>query len=387
MKVLRVVGGLDPSFGGPSESAVNQCIATQEAGAQNTLVYPFHPAVSERNHVALERLNGAGVATRPFLLTTIARDRSYRWAISPELSRWTLRAVRRYDIIHVHTAWGAAQLVATYVSRWSRRPCVMTPHESLTTFDIAGSGSVPPGTKRRIKRQYMSRLSLIVFASSLERRDSLPFDSFVPSVVIPHPVQNILDRSQRAPRPQNGLTTIGFLGRLHPKKNIDLLLKAVAPIPAVKLVIAGDGDPAYRRVLIQVVADCGLTDRVEWLGFLNPDGRDAFLDSVDILAMPSAYECFGMAAAEAMARGVPTLVSKNCGIAELIRRHGCGDVVDIDLPSWTRAIMNAARSSNYAAMGDASLAAARKELSMEAFGTSMFSAYERLMLLRFGGKF
>jgi glycosyltransferase involved in cell wall biosynthesis len=379
MKVLRIVGGLDPAFGGPVESAVNQCLAAQMAGVENTLLYPCRPSLSGENHSALERLRVAGVATRSFRISRVAGRQSDRWALSAGLSVWTVRKLKHYDVIHLHGAWGAAQLVALEAAQYLGRPCVMTPHESLTRFDIANSGSVPPQVKRMLHRRYMSKLALIVFSSSLEARDSMLEHARARAVVLPHPVTGIAATgAPTARRPPDGAPVIGFLGRLHPKKNLELLIRAVARVPAVHLVIAGDGPPEYRRALEELVHESEVGERTEWLGFIRGDDRDRFLDSVDVLAMPSIYECFGMSAAEAMARGVPPMLSSQCGIAEIVSRRDCGFVVGPELDDWVDALSSLRRDRALAELSVRSIDAARAELSLESFGPAMRKEYDRI---------
>ena len=121
---------------------------------------------------------------------------------------------------------------------------------------------------------------------------------------------------------------IGFLGRLHPKKNIEQLIAALTLLPPhVCLRIAGDGDPAYREQLEVLVGTAGVGRRVTWCGFPTGADKQAFLAEIDLLAMPSRYECFGMVAAEAMAAGTPALVSAETGVAETVSKTGAGVVV------------------------------------------------------------
>jgi glycosyltransferase involved in cell wall biosynthesis len=378
MKVLRIIGGLDPAFGGPSESAVNQCIATQAAGVENTLLYPFHPSLSVQNDSALNRLHSAGVVTRSFRISRVAGMHSHRWALSAHLSAWTLRELRRYDLVHVHSAWGAAQIVALQAARCVGRPCVMTPHESLTQFDIENSGLVPPRLKYALRRHYLAKLSLIVFSSSLEARDSMLDGARAKTVVIPHPVTDIVPDEAAFRGEAKDAPVIGFLGRLHPKKNLELLIEAVARVPGMRLVIAGDGPSNYRRALEKLIDDHQIHEQVEWLGFVRAHERDGFLDSVDVLAMPSVYECFGMAAAEAMARGVPPMVSSECGISEIVSRRACGFVIPPELQGWVAALSTIAVGRALDEMRSRSLEAARQELSLGAFGDVLSREYEQL---------
>jgi glycosyltransferase involved in cell wall biosynthesis len=75
----------------------------------------------------------------------------------------------------------------------------------------------------------------------------------------------------------------------------------------------------------------GLGHRVDFLGYISAAERAAFFARIDVLALPSNYENFGMAAAEAMAHGVPVLVSERTGLAELLRVHGGGRTVPLEV--------------------------------------------------------
>jgi glycosyltransferase involved in cell wall biosynthesis len=382
MKVLRIVGGLDPASGGTSSATINECIAVQAAGVDNTLLYPFHPSLLTVNDSTLESLHTAGVRTRRFRISRIAGRHSHRWAVSPRLSAWTFRELHHYDLVHIYGAWGVAQLIAVEEANHARVPCVMTPQESLTRFDIATSSSVPPHLKRMLRRRYMARLSLIVFSSLLEARDSMLNGAKAHAVVIPHPVTEIGYTQMASHREAKKTLVIGFLGRLHPKKNVELLIKAVARVPETQLLIAGDGPSDYRCALEKLVDDLDVHERVKWLGFVKGAERDSFLDSIAVLAMPSDYECFGMAAAEAMARGVPPVVSSQCGIGEVISRRACGFVIPCELEEWVTMFSTLAQGLPLDDMRHRSLEAARSELSMDAFGARLRKEYELLLAAR-----
>lgn len=109
---------------------------------------------------------------------------------------------------------------------------------------------------------------------------------------------------------------VGTIARLSPEKGLDLLMEAVAPLPAVRLTIIGKGREEERlRALIQAQK---LNERVT----LQPDTPDlaAFYRSLDIFILPSRdHDPFGLSAAEAMILGIPTIVTDACGIAGYLR--------------------------------------------------------------------
>jgi glycosyltransferase involved in cell wall biosynthesis len=201
------------------------------------------------------------------------------------------------------------------------------PHEALTRFDMARGGTRGLRLAKRVLRGwYLRRVDRIVVSSELERRDS-GLDDDPRTIAIPHPV---LDETVPAPAAApalGGALRIGFLGRLDPKKNLHRLVKALATAPDARLIVGGDGDPVYRADIEALIARHGVADRVTWLGFVGAAAKPEFFRTVDVVAMPSEFECFGLVAAEALGAGTPVILSPTVGIAELIADADCAAIV------------------------------------------------------------
>ena len=179
------------------------------------------------------------------------------------------------------------------------------------------------------------------------------------------------------PRGEGRDLRVGFLGRIDPKKNLDLLIDSMAQLPDhVRLVIAGDGPADLIYSLRRRAAGLGVSGRLEWLGFVEPGDRTRFLENVDLLAMPSAFESFGLSAAEAMLHGVPVLVSERTGIAEVISRHGGGRITEAGASAIATAIgeLDAERGA-LSRMGARGQAAVREELDSARIGRALRDAY------------
>ena len=179
------------------------------------------------------------------------------------------------------------------------------------------------------------------------------------------------------PRGEGRDLRVGFLGRIDPKKNLDLLIDSMAQLPDhVRLVIAGDGPADLIYSLRRRAAGLGVSGRLEWLGFVEPGDRTRFLENVDLLAMPSAFESFGLSAAEAMLHGVPVLVSERTGIAEVISRHGGGRITEAGASAIATAIgeLDAERGA-LSKMGARGQAAVREELDYTRIGQALRDAY------------
>jgi len=134
-----------------------------------------------------------------------------------------------------------------------------------------------------------------------------------------------VSRPDDAPRSYD----ICYVGRLHRVKRVPDILAAVEALPAKTAVIAGpDEDGSGADLRAEAVAR-GITDRVTFRGWVDPAERLRLLWASRCFALPSITENFGSAAAEAMAAGVPVVVTRECGIAPLVEMSGAGAVVDV----------------------------------------------------------
>jgi glycosyltransferase involved in cell wall biosynthesis len=327
LKVLQVSSGLDPRTGGTATAAINVALAARHADIAVTLAYPVVPGEAERLAPELARLEAAGVRMIACPFWRAGGRRAVRWAIAPALGRYLRAHAGDFDLIHTHSAWVASSVAAVRAAWRAGRPSLLMPHEALTRFDMARGGNAGlRHAKRALRGWYLRRVDRIVVSSDLERRDSA-LDDDPRAIVIPHPV---LD--ERAPppppaAPSDGALRIGFLGRLDPKKNLHRLVKALAAAPDVRLLIGGDGDAAYRADIEAAIARHGVADRVTWLGFVDAAGKPEFFRAVDLVAMPSEFECFGLVAAEALGAGTPVILSPTVGIADMIADAECGAIV------------------------------------------------------------
>ena len=134
------------------------------------------------------------------------------------------------------------------------------------------------------------------------------------------------------------MTTALFIGDT--RKGLDVALRAIAATPEVQLAIVSRSSPAEHLELAQSL---GAGDRVHLLGALN-DPTLAY-EAVDLLLHPTIYDTFGLVVAEAMAMGVPAVVTEHAGISELISHEHDGYVVRGDPVEGTAAGLSELSSS------------------------------------------
>ena len=162
--------------------------------------------------------------------------------------------------------------------------------------------------------------------------------------VIPYGVD--LDRFHPQERaPQDDLV-VGSVGRLSPEKGLKYLLRAMAEVaphePRARLLLAGDGPD--RRSLERLATRLGLVDRVEFTGELPHDQVPQALARMDVFAMPSTWEGFGVAALEAAAMELPVVASNVHGIPDVVENGLTGILIPPkDVRALSRALLRLLR--------------------------------------------
>src|SRR5262249_49811995 len=184
-----------------------------------------------------------------------------------------------------------------------------------------------------IEGRVLSRAAAVHFTSEEERDEGALATAVPKPVVIPNPVDFGLDRASMGSSWLGshypaiaGKKIILFLSRLHPKKGLDLLLSAFARvrarIPDTALVLAGNGETPFVEQLRRQARELHIESGVVWPGFLEGDAKKAVMAESDIFVLPSYSENFGVAVVEAMAAGLPVVVSDCVGIhRELASAH------------------------------------------------------------------
>jgi len=131
-----------------------------------------------------------------------------------------------------------------------------------------------------------------------------------------------------------------YLGRLHPKKGCDLLIEAFRKLKpsGVTLVLGGPDPIGWETELRARIADADLAARIVLTGMLQGETKQAALACADAFILPSHQENFGMSVVEALAVGLPVLVSNRVNIWREIEADRAGYIESDDLTGTTRLI-------------------------------------------------
>ncbi len=228
------------------------------------------------------------------------------------------------DVVHVHDWFGTVG--AKELAARLGRPLVMTVHS--TEYDR----SLGHPWDHIVERETLgiSSAARVIAVSRHLRRQLI--DRYAADAGKVRVIYNAVRPTERLERIDPTKRVVLYVGRLAAMKGVDTFLRAAALVvpvaPDTLFVVAGEG-PEYPR-LVQLSARLGIGDRVMFLGKVTDDEREILLSGASVFVLPSVVEPFGIAALEAMAAGVPTIISKTSGVAEISSSTFRVDFWDVD---------------------------------------------------------
>lgn len=234
------------------------------------------------------------------------------FGFAPALVRTLVDA--RLDILHLHGIWMYPSRAATRWTRKTGKPYIVSPHGMLEKYIVARGRMKKAAGRIGYERASWRAAHRLHALTPGEAADIVREAGPRNIVVIPNAAPPVT-ASPVAPR----LPVVLFLGRLHPQKNLDGLIKAWRSIDATvretgaRLVIAGWGQDAHVAELKTLLAAQD-DDGIEFVGPLFGDAKARALAEARWAALPSLSEGLPMAMLEAWAAGTPTIMSSGCNL-------------------------------------------------------------------------
>lgn len=349
MKVLHVIPSLSPALGGPPQVAIQLVYALRQAGVEAEIVTTNHNG-AEPLDVPLGQLveySPDGQISVPVWFLPHARPALKEFIFSAPLTGWLWNHLHHYDVLDHHYLFSYASTCAGAIARFKGIPYSVRTMGQLTPWALAQSRTKKQLYTALIERQNLQQASAIHCTTAAEAEDVRNFGVQTPTVTLPLGVgQRLasLDKptAQAQLRARYGipadLPIVLFLSRLHYKKRPDLLLRALSRQRNFYAILAGSGEPAYQEQLQQEAAALGIADRVLFPGMVIGADKDLLLQGSDLFALPSFSENFGIAVAEALAAGLPVVITAGVQIAPEIAAAQAGLIADGEEEAFAAAI-------------------------------------------------
>ena len=366
MRILHVAPLVTPTnaYGGPITVALGQCRALQNAGHDVLFAAGYRDYLEPP-----AELNG--VRARLFPAYTPIPGSAFGGLTAPTMLPWVRRAAHRADIVHIHLARDLLTLpVAAYCAA-AGIPFVVQTHGMVVESDNRLAAPLD-----LLMTADVMRKARHVFCLTEAERSSLT--SLFPTarltflrngIALPdHQVA-----ADRAPR------EILFLARVQQRKRpLDFVAMArtLAPeFPDVRFRMVGP-DEGQGEAVERAIRDAGLGDRLTWEGPLPPERTAEAMRSADLYVLPSVDEPYPMSVLEALAHGLPTVITDTCGLATIISRRGAGAVVSEGAPAVTAAVRRLlADAEARAAARPGARPAAGPDLAREGVVEQLLDAY------------
>jgi glycosyltransferase involved in cell wall biosynthesis len=327
MNILHFIPSIDPATGGPVEG-LKQRIAIYHSGGHT---------------VEVASIDAPGfVAATPFPAPVIALGPGRgTYGYSARVLPWLAANAPRFDLVLINGVWNYNTLAA-HVLAGTGIPWAIFTH-----------GMMDPYFKRQFPLKHLKkslywhlRLSkvfrdatAILFTSEEEKllaRQSfsryrvrelvVPYGTFGPEIDTAAAEEEFLTRFPSLRGQRLAIT----LGRIHPKKGTDLLIRAFAATlakdPAWHLVIAGPDQVGWQRELEALARSLAIADRITFTGKLEGALKWGAFSASELFVLPSHQENFGIVVAEALASSLPVVLSDKINIWREVMKHSAGFV-------------------------------------------------------------
>ena len=338
LKILQLVHTLDPSVGGVASSVLALSRGMAQRGHKIDIVVLDDPSATW--------IRGVGVNVHALG----AGSGSYRY--SGALMPWLREQGGDYDRVIVNGIWQYLSFAAWRRYGGSSVPYYVFPHGMLdpwfkNTFPLKHLKKwlYWPWAEYRVLRD----AAAVVFTSEEERllarqsfwlyraREKVSPLGIEASAISFNAKSQFLSRYPQLRNSRNFL----FLGRLHPKKGCDLLLEAFARTRSAEptsLIFSGPDQVGWEKELRNQASRLNLTDRVVFTGMLEGVMKAGAFAAADVFVLPSHQENFGIAVVEALADGVPVLISNRVNICREIEADRAGYVQTDDIAGTTHVL-------------------------------------------------
>jgi glycosyltransferase involved in cell wall biosynthesis len=328
MRILHFIPSIDPATGGPIEGLRQRCAIYRIGGYEVEVASLDSPEfVQQCDFPAKVAGLGPGWGV-------------YRY--SRHAMPWLKANLSRFDVVFINGIWNYNTVAAHRALAGTDIPWAVFPHGMLDPyfkmrypFKHIKKVIYWHGLLRRVLRDATAVLFTCEeeklqarwsFSRYSVREMVVPYGTFGPDCDTGAASEEFLARWPEL----RGKRVAISLGRIHPKKGTDILIKAYAATlgkdAAWRLAIVGPDQLGWRKELEPMAARLGIADRILWTGSLEGRLKWGAFSSSEVFVLPSHQENFGIVVAEALACGLPVIVSEKVNIWREVVSSGAGFV-------------------------------------------------------------
>ncbi|HED12058.1 MAG TPA: glycosyltransferase [Gammaproteobacteria bacterium] len=343
MKIIHAIDSLDPALGGPPMCVAG--LAAAQAGLGHEVLIYCHDALIRRDEVRAAMSRIPGIERVSIVYCPVGG--TFNKLTGMLDARYFEKILGGTDVIHIHGIWRPILKAVCKRSMYAGVGYVVTLHGMLHPWALQQKKwrkkfAMWAGWKKALEGAAFLHVLNKDEASYIQCIGLDTHIEVIPNGVFLTQFENLpaKDEFGNSYPELKYRSYILFIGRLHYVKGLDVLVEAfrlfIESNMGVNLVVVGP-DGGERGSLEQLLKALGLADRVHLIGPLY--GRDKFaaLAGASCYCQPSRQEGFSIAITEAMACGLPVVITKNCNFPE-VEQADAGEVVDLDAKKIGKAL-------------------------------------------------
>ncbi len=383
MRILQIIPSISLVYGGPSQMVRGLSAALAHLGVEVTVLTT--DANGDHGQPPLDVPLNQPIQQQGYTVRYFRCSPFRRYKFSIHLLRWLRQNAKNYDLAHIHALFSPISSFSAMVVRSQQLPYILRPLGTLDPADLKKKQQLKQLYAALLERPNLAAASGLHFTSKEEARISERFgvktrDIILPLGVNPPPVIS------QAPQGSEHKPRILFLSRIEPKKGLEILIPALEKLfmggMEFEFILAGSNpqDPDYEAKIYQQIQQSPLAECTTLTGFVTGEKKAKLLQTADLFVLPSYYENFGIAVAEAMVNAVPVVISKGVQIWPDIQQAAAGWVGVCEVNEIANLIQTALQNApERSRRGSNGQAYAREHYSWKAIAAQMVQAYQGIL--------
>jgi glycosyltransferase involved in cell wall biosynthesis len=329
MRIIFISSALHKEYGGPPVAVVGAALGMARLGHQVAVFIFGQSSISvSANNEFYENLKSEGIE---IIVAKSWKTRVYGGIGSIPDVVDLFNRIKSADIVSAHQVYNYQNIMASVMSIITKTPFTIMPHGTLTKYQRSKHFLRKLLVKQLFFGFILNHSKSIFVATQIEKDEidpSLKPKTIVVGLGVPIPViNNSIEEHEEAKDFFNFL----FMGRIATKKRLDVALDAFNCLPVEvrirsKLVICGSGDSDYLESMLDIVKKLSIADQVDFRGWVSSEEKSMILNNSDCFLLTSEDENFAVAAGEALAYGVPCIVSRQVALSSLVDKYNAGKV-------------------------------------------------------------